>query len=261
MAPAPPSSSRPPADSAPATGGAWLGRVQALLAKAERTEFPQEAEALLAKAQDLMARHAISEAMLQARQARSGGPAETVTSLRVVVDAPYAGAKRTLLGAVAAANGCRTVYLAGAAGGGQPCQVFGHPSDLVNVETLFASLSLQAVRAMVAAPVPPGDTPRRFRHAFLLAYAARVGQRLREAGEAARAEARAEATHGSEVAVVLARRDDAVDRALRDAHPRTRSARSTASSGAGWRSGRSAADRAGLGQRGLGSAGRALGTG
>lgn len=242
-------------------GDAWLGRVQALLAKAERTDFPEEAEALLAKAQDLMARHAISEAMIQATRARAGGSPESVTSLRVVVGAPYAGAKRTLLGAVAAANGCRTVFLGGGTGAGQPCQVFGHPSDLANVETLFASLSLQAVRSMVAAPIPPGDTPRRFRHAFLLAYAARVGQRLREAGEAARAEARAEQSHGAEVAVVLARRDAEVDRALREAHPRTRSARSTASSGAGWRSGRSAADRAGLGQRGLGAAGRALGSG
>ena len=259
MSPSPPSS--PTSATDPATGGAWLGRVQALLAKAERTDFPEEAEALLAKAQDLMARHAISEAMVQAARARDGGSGESVTSLRVVVDAPYAGAKRTLLGAVAAANGCRTIYLGGGADAGQPCQVFGHPSDLANVETLFASLSLQAVRAMVTAPVPPDDTPRRFRHAFLLAYAARGGQRLREAGEAARADARAGREHGSEVAVVLARRDAEVDQALRDAYPRTRSARTTASSGAGWRSGRSAADRAGLGQRGLGSSGRALGSG
>jgi hypothetical protein len=256
-APYPPSI---PAD-AHRAGSAWLGRVQALLAKAERTDFPEEAEALLAKAQDLMARHAISEAMVEAGRARAGDRTGAVTSLRVVVDAPYAGAKRTLLGAVASANSCRTVYLGGGTGSGQPCQVFGHPSDLANVETLFASLSLQAVRAMVTAPVPPGDTPRRFRHAFLLAYAARVGQRLRETGEAARAEAQAARGRGAEVAVVLARRDAEVDRALREAFPRTRSARSTASSGAGWRSGRSAADRAGLGQRGLGSAGRALGSG
>ena len=33
-----------------------LGRVRALLAKAESTTFPEEAEALTAKAQELMAR-------------------------------------------------------------------------------------------------------------------------------------------------------------------------------------------------------------
>lgn len=242
----------------PTTNGqAWLGRVQALLAKAERTEFPQEAEALLAKAQDLMSRHAISEAMVEAGRG-SATASESVTTLKITIDAPYASAKRTLLGAVSAANSCRTVYLGGAAGT-QICHVFGHRGELANVETLFASLSVQAVRAMVAAPVPPGDTPRRFRHAFLLSYATRVGQRLREAGEKARAEAAA--VGGSGVALMLADRDDAVDEALREAYPRTRTARLSASSGAGWRSGRSAADRAGLGQRGLGSSSRALGAG
>jgi hypothetical protein len=60
---------------------------------------------------------------------------------------------------------------------------------------------------------------------------------------------------------VLRSRREAVDRALAEAFPRTRPARSSASSGAGWRSGRSAAERAGLGQRGIGSGRRALGSG
>lgn len=255
--PATPSPTAPTADRTP-----WLSRVQALLAKAESTDFPDEADALLAKAQDLMARHAISEAMVAAERARSGGAAtDPVGTRRIVVEAPYASAKRVLLGAVAHANGCRCVYLSGAVGAGSPCQVFGHESDLANVETLFASLSVQAARAMLAADVPPGDTPRRFRHAFLLAYANRVGQRMREAGAAARAAAEAESTDAGGLAVVLRTRDAAVDQALRDAFPQTRTARTTATSGAGWRSGRSAAERVGLGQRGLGSTGRALGSG
>lgn len=236
----------------------WLNRVQALLAKAERTDFPQEAEALMAKAQDLMARHAISRAMLDATGSRS---AEIVTSRRVVVAPPYAGAKRTLLGAVATANGCRVVYLTEGAQG-RVCQLFGFPSDLTNVETLYSSLSIQAVRAMLAAPVPAHDTPRRFRHAFLLAYASRVGQRLREAADAARYRTEPDSAHQhTDVALVLSRRDRQVDEALRDAYPRTRRARSTASSGAGWSSGRSAAERAGLGNRKLGSSRPALGAG
>lgn len=239
----------------------WLSRVQGLLAKAESTDFPDEADALLAKAQDLMARHAISEAMVAAERARSGGPADPVGTRRIVVEAPYASAKRVLLGAVAHANGCRCVHLSGAAGAGSPCQVFGHESDLANVETLFASLSVQAARAMLAAPVPAGDTPRRFRHAFLLAYANRVGQRMREAGAAARAAAGAGSADAGGLAVVLRNREAAVDQALRDAYPHTRTARTTATSGAGWRSGRSAAERVGLGQRGLGANGRALGAG
>lgn len=44
-----------------------LGRIRALLAKAEATTFPEEAEALSAKAQELMARHTVDEALLAVR--------------------------------------------------------------------------------------------------------------------------------------------------------------------------------------------------
>ena len=238
----------------------WLSRVHALLAKAESTDFPDEAEALLAKVQDLMARHAISEAMLAAERSRTGGATDPVGSRRVMVEPPYASAKKTLLGAVAHANGCRCVYL-GEPSTGKLCQIFGHESDLDKVETLYASLSVQAARAMIKAPIPPGDTPRRFRHAFLLAYASRIGQRLREAEEAAKAAARAESADPTSMAVVLTSRAAAVDRALKDDFPNTRKARSSATSGAGWRSGRSAAEKVGLGQRRLDGGRRALGSG
>lgn len=51
-----------------------LARVRALLAKAESTEFPDEAEALLAKAQALISRHAIDRAAV-AGETRPGGGA------------------------------------------------------------------------------------------------------------------------------------------------------------------------------------------
>ena len=59
------------------------------------TEFPAEAETLLAKAQELMARHAIDSAMV------AGPPGDGPTGVRVPVDDPYAGAKSILLGEVA----------------------------------------------------------------------------------------------------------------------------------------------------------------
>src|SRR5260370_6696469 len=51
-----------------------LARIRALLAKAESTEFPDEAEALSARAQELMARHSIDRALVDARSARPGEP-------------------------------------------------------------------------------------------------------------------------------------------------------------------------------------------
>src|SRR3546814_17649705 len=105
---------------------------------------------------------------------------------------------------------------------------------------------------MLAAEVPAHDTPRRFRHAFLLAFAGRIGQRLQEATGAAEADAAAAAAAESpgSVALVLRRRDDAVEEAVAEQFPSLCSMRPSLSSGAGYASGRSSANRAALGQIG-----------
>jgi hypothetical protein len=231
---------------------AWLRRVQALLAKAESTEFPAEAETLLAKAQELMARHAIDEAMLQA----AGGRADEIVSEPVDLPSPYAGPKASLLCRVAEANGCRAVIVRSAGGGQRRCVLVGHRADIDRATTLFAALALHAAREALRSPVPPYDTPRRFRHAFLLAFANRIGERLAEAARVARVQAEQEAAgrdaaSGSEMAVVLADRSDAVERAIEEQFPRVRVVRPQASSFAGARSGRAAADGAALGHEGL----------
>lgn len=238
---------------APTPEEAWTNRIQALLTKAESTEFPEEAEALLAKAQELMVRHEIDEAML----AHGGrGPRDQVVTESVVVEAPYASAKASLLGSVARANHCRSV-MGPAGNGAQRCIVVGQEGDVANVRTLFNALSLHAVRAMLEAPVPPHDTPRRFRHAFLLAFSGRIGERLWAASEAVRAEAQA-GPNPSAVGIVLASRADAVDRAFREAFPNVRYTTMSSSSSAGRLSGRRAADRAGLGQGALRGVRRSL---
>lgn len=231
----------------------WTARIQALLTKAESTEFPEEAEALMAKAQELMVRHAIDDAMLAEGGLRTQ---DHVLTEVVLVEAPYASAKASLLGSVARANQCRTVM--GAAGrGAQRCVVVGHQADVANVRTLFNALSLHAVRAMLDTPVPAHDTPRRFRHAFLLAFSGRIGERLWAAGEAARAQAQAgPGTAG--VGLVLASRAEAVDRTFRAEFPNVRYTTMSSSSSAGRLSGRRAAEGAGLGQATLGGPRRAL---
>lgn len=239
----------------------YLTRIQALLDKAESTTFPEEAEALIAKAQELMARHAIDEAML----AGLATSRDQVQAEQLVVQAPYASAKVGLLSAAARANRCRVVVGKGPSGT-QVCTVVGFPDDLANVTTLFASLSVQATRFMLAAPVPRGDTPRRFRHAFLTAFGLRIGERLREAERQAAQEAEAEragaGAAGPSVSVVLASREAMVDEDLAKRFPLLRTRRISASSAAGWQGGRKAADRANLGQRRVGrGSGRSLGPG
>lgn len=234
--------SRPPSDP-------WRRRVHALLAKAESTEYPAEAETLLAKAQELMARHAIDEAMLR------GGHDTSIGSERVVVEPPYAGSKASLLSVVARANGCRVV-ISGGGRGAQLCVLVGPATGRANARSMFTALSMHATRQMLAAAVPPHDTPRRFRHAFLLAFAHRIGERL--AAVKTTAEHDAEAAAGRSVSLVLVGQEQAVDAAVAAEFPDLRLITRHASSGAGVRSGRTAADRAGLGAQVGGAPGRQL---
>ena len=129
-----------------------LARVRALLAKAESTEFPDEAEALSAKAQELMSRYSLQQAVLE----HDHGRTPAATGRRLWMDAPYAGAKVLLVQAVATANRCRTVWRE------EPgfVTVVGPDTELDIVELLTTSLLVQANRAMLAA----GRQVSRHRH-------------------------------------------------------------------------------------------------
>ncbi|WP_234897794.1 DUF2786 domain-containing protein [Mycolicibacterium vanbaalenii] len=117
-----------------------LSRVRALLAKAEATEFPDEAEALSAKAQALMVRHSLREAVAD----HDHGRPSVAAARRVWIDNPYVAAKVALVQAVAEANRCRTVWHKDLG-----CVVnVGADSDLDVVDLLTTSLLVQASRAM-----------------------------------------------------------------------------------------------------------------
>ena len=83
-----------------------LERVRLLLAKAEATTYPAEAETFTAGAQALMARHSIDRALLDAARPEHDAP----RGRRIGVDRPYQQAKVMLLGVVAHANRCRSVW-------------------------------------------------------------------------------------------------------------------------------------------------------
>jgi hypothetical protein len=217
-----------------------MQRVRALLAKAESTGFPEEAEAFTAKAQELIARHAIDQAMLEAG---AEVPRLGAAGRRVLIDDPYAKAKSLLLGQVVAANRCTAVW--------QPdlslSTVFGLPNDLDAVELLFTSLLTQATAAMVAAGRTLGSRGRgrAFRQSFLVAFASRIGERLLDANQSAVDEARHR--HGDDVLPVLANREEAAEAARTEAFPRLRKQRISTSNYDGWIAGRAAADAARLG--------------
>jgi hypothetical protein len=238
-----PPRARPTANPGPGDDRA-LRRIRGLLAKAESTEFPDEAEALTAKAQELMTRHAVDAALLESGPSPTGGAA--VDARRVHVRDPYVRAKMQLLGAVAEANDVKVVWYStlGIA------NLVGVRADVAAVELLFTSLLLQVAQALSAAERSPGrrSASRSFRRSFLLGYAHRIGERLLAARERATTEAAAE--HGVDLLPDLRSRQAAVEQRVADLFPRVRATRSRASIDAGgWFAGREAADRADVGRR------------
>ena len=215
-----------------------LARVRALLAKAESTDFEEEAEAFTAKAQELIARHAIDEALLHT-VANVGEPSVR----RLLIDDPYADAKACLVAEVAAANRCRTVYSPQLAW----VTAFGYDHDLDAVELLSASLLTQATGTMVRhgsrRDASGRSVTRSFRRAFLLGFAQRVGERLREATEDA-VSANAEA--GERLLPVLSAREERLRAAEQAAFPELVRRTSSVSNTTGWFAGKAAAELANL---------------
>ncbi|MDQ0788359.1 DUF2786 domain-containing protein [Streptomyces sp. B3I8] len=223
-----------------------LARIRALLAKAEATGYPEEAEALSAKAQELMARHSIDEAVLAAGggTVRAGG-ADAPGACRIGVDPPYETAKAVLLDAVAAANRCRAVWHEEFGFS----TVVGFEADLEVVELLHTSLLVQATAAMTAAEAAQRAGGRKrtktFRQSFLAAYAHRMGDRLAATAREQTAEAAGEGGRERDLLPVLAARDVAVTEHLERLFPKTVTTRLRGvSDEAGWHQGTAAADRA-----------------
>ena len=224
-----------------------LQRVRGLLAKAESTTFSEEAEALTAKAQELMARHAIDAALVAAGPDGRGLRAD-LGGRRLAVDDPYAGAKAMLLGAIAEANRSKSVWTKDFG----YATVFGDEGDLDAVELLYTSLLVQAARAMLAEPTgrdrPTAGSTRSYRQSFLVAYAVRIGERLREAVEAAADAATAgDSVRRDALLPVLAGRVEAAQEAVEAAYPQVKTTTLSAKDWAGWHAGQQAAERAELG--------------
>jgi hypothetical protein len=217
-----------------------LERVRALLAKAEATNYPEEAETYTAKAQELMTRHSIDYAMLGAPKAGKQQP----TGRRIAVDNPYEAPKAFLLDVTAKANRCHSVW--SRAFGFST--VIGFTTDLAATELLFTSLLLQATAALRAAGSSKDGRTTSFRRSFLTAYANRIGQRLSEANQSALDNASLD--YGGDLLPVLASRADAVKQAADQMFPVvSQHSVSNPTNRQGWLAGVAAADRAKLDQQ------------
>jgi hypothetical protein len=222
-----------------------LAKVRGLLAKAESTEFPEEADAFLAKAQELMSRYSLERAAIDALA--DGGSTIPVRTdgRRIWLDNPYVSAKSMLVSAVARANRCRSVIASGLG----MVTVVGEETDTEIVEVLSTSLLVQAGRAMLAAGsrMDRGGRSRTksFRQAFLVSYAQRIGERLAEASRRAEGEV-VESLGDGRLLPVLAARELAVQDRVAELFPQLTPQHVSASNSTGWRAGRTAADLANL---------------
>lgn len=231
-----------------------LARIRKLLAKAEDpAATAEESETYTAKASELIAAYGIDRAMLAAAD-----PGSDIVGDRVVVlEAPYARDKATLLGGVAHELRCRSVLRTRYPTGMKELSLhlFGFDSDLLRTEVLFTSLLVQASTGLVRAPVPRGESTAAFRRSWLAGFTHAVVTRLakteqRAADEADDAHSR-DRSSGRSVALVLADRSLAVHDALAREYPRLRQGRPRSLSGSGMADGWTAGQRADLGGNGL----------
>jgi hypothetical protein len=221
-----------------------LARVRKLLAKAENAGVtPAEAEALTAKAAELMAKYGIDRALLAADRPETDRPADRV----IDVGNPWARVQAHLLCGLASALRCQCVILP-RSGPGSRIHIFGYSSDIERTDVLYTSLLVQMWQGLAATQVPDWSrSPRAWRRSWLLGFAAAVIARVRAAeDEATRRATAAGAGAGSRTSLVLADRTLVIRHNIERAYPVTRKSRVTYS-GNGYGAGYTQGQRADIG--------------
>jgi hypothetical protein len=221
-----------------------LDRVRKLLAKAEAEGVTvAEAQALTAKAAELMAKYGIDRALLAATRPETDKPDNRI----VEIYNPWARVQAHLLCGLAAALRCQCILLP--ASEGQRVHVFGYASDIERVDVLYTSVLVQMWHGLVAAQVPArADNLRAWRRSWLLGYTAAVIAKVRAAEQRAEQAASAAQADGgsSRASLVLADRSMVIRQNVARAYPVTRTARVTYT-GSGYGTGYAQGKRADIG--------------
>lgn len=233
-------------------------KITALLAKAESTQFEDEADALIAKAQNLRQQYRIDSVLEDFEDS-----AEDIIALRVRIKGPWVKHQHTLLGSVACPNGGAAVLLSDFG----ICTVMATRDDAEHIVDLYNSLNRQRAWFMknsdgAKLAAQDGETSS-YRRSFILAYASKIHQLLHEANtEAAKEqqEAAKQSSTSGEKAVnersyeivsralpVLARRQAASEEALDDLFPNLSSMNLSANHTRGIIDGVDAAEKSHLG--------------
>jgi Protein of unknown function (DUF2786) len=222
---------------------ALLDRVRKLLTKAEADGVTAaEAQALTAKAAELMAKYGIDRALLAARRPETDHPGDR----KVDIDNPWARVQAHLLCGVAAAMRCQCVLLP-RPDPGTRIHIFGFASDIERTDVLYTSLLLQMWQGLGTAQIPGWSrSPRAWRRSWLLGFISAVVSRVRAAEQDATARATSPAAEGERMTLVLADRRQVIMRNIEHAYPVTRKTQMTYS-GSGYGAGYTEGQRADIG--------------
>ena len=226
-------------------------KIRKLIAKAESTNSEHEAQALFAKAEELMTQWAISDAMLQSvgKQAK-----EEVTTERVHFTSTYWTADMLLAARIGTPNNVKLLQNKQA----KYIVLIGFPSDIANVVNLWQLLRIQSTRFAQqeltkdeAYPYMSKMDKFVWRRSFREGFADRVGTRLREQRE--RTETDEAKKHGSGMELVLVDRKTQVDQFFNNLSKSPARATRQRHDWNGSAAGRRAGDRADLGNRRMSS--------
>jgi Protein of unknown function (DUF2786) len=232
-----------------------LDRVRKLLAKAEDESCtPPEAQALTAKAAELMAKYGIDRALLADAKPETDRPGNRILD----IDNPWARVKAHLLCGLGSALRCKAILISSQSG--SKVHVFGFQSDLERLDVLYTSVLLQMWNGLRVAEVPAWSrSPRAYRRSWLLGFTTAVIDKVRAAEAAAVQTSKDQddaASTSTGTALVLASREAVIGAAAQKAYPLTRTARVTYS-GTGYGAGHAKGRQANIGGTSVGRGARA----
>lgn len=220
------------------TNDTMTERVRKLFAKAESTTSEHEAEALLAKAYALLAKHGIDEAIARAG---AGTDSSEIGTWEFTATGSYKYDQVVLVGQVADALHCTAVRL----GDRSTVRVFGARRHLDRVEMLAGMLVgyMLATAGKATNPHPWAESTVTYRKSVMLGFIVEVARRLKEAERTAAAESSDEAGAG----IVLASDARRAEQAMREALGPVQTASAVRRSRRGVEAGRAAAASVDLG--------------
>lgn len=218
-----------------------IAKVRKLLAMAEGTTNPNEADAFSRKAAELIAVHRIDPERLRAES-----PDDLDVLELELGRGAYVRGRLALLGAVGDAHGCKVVYEVRERG--TVAFVAGFRSDLETVALLYRSLHTQAAGRMAAERRGTAAATQQWRRSFLFGYADQIRTMLRQSADQAERQVR----HTGTALPALRARERRVQEFSAERFGRVVAARRPkAATATGFHAGREAAARADLGRERL----------